>query len=347
MRAILTILPYAGLVLTTSSTIWGLTHELYIKTANNERRLTTAGRYSIAFALLGLFISLNSAVLKTVKDNQDKGDAEAAEARKKQEDALEKIASQQREESLARQTRDKVDQEARKLSKQQIEGFGRTIADLDRSLHPLFPLRIHSTFIADLRHPLYAAYRERLVKAAPADEESSWPELAESTPLFPDKTRERAAYNLLMAPAQMRVFIAQNAAESPYWHPDLSFKLKNTSSDAPVPVGQTASPRAKIFAEYSFSKKGVVSIAFPTETINASDCFSNGRIVSAVDLKGARMSIEVSPRFKLSWISIELPGSNEIQLKRKNFKQSNDSGHMLYTFLFPKAEERMSKLFVP
>ena len=44
MKTLLTILPYAGLLLTTVSTIWGLTHELYTKGENNERRLTRARR---------------------------------------------------------------------------------------------------------------------------------------------------------------------------------------------------------------------------------------------------------------------------------------------------------------
>jgi len=76
MKTILTALPYAGLLLATVSTIWGLTHELYIKDEHNRRHLTRAGRYSIALALLGLFISLNTAVLKTITDKQNKANAQ-------------------------------------------------------------------------------------------------------------------------------------------------------------------------------------------------------------------------------------------------------------------------------
>jgi len=357
----LTILPYAGLILTTVSTIWGLTHELYTRNENNERRLTKAGRHSIAFALLGLFISLNTAVLKTVTDNQDKAEAKAADDRKRQEDALEKIASQQREETLARQTQEKIDRKANEQQKLEIEGFSRTerlareqmlaevqraaesaehaqkiISDLDRSLHPLFPIKIHATFQADLREPLYAAYRERLIKAAPADEESPWPELGPDTSLFPDRNRERYAFNLLMAPPQMSVFLVRNPAESPgsfeKKEPDLNFVLKSTAPDPPLPVGKRPSPRPKIDREYGFSKVGVVSIHFPTETISKPD-YSNGQIVSDLDLLGARMKIEISRWFTLSLISIELPGGREIQLgqneEKKDFERSEAGNHMI------------------
>src|SRR4051812_8994779 len=103
MRAMLIALPYAGLILTACSVIWGLTHELYTKDEKNRRRLTKEGRYSIAFTLLGLFISLNTGVLKTIADNQDRENAKQEVARKEQEIAFKELARQQQEEARAQE----------------------------------------------------------------------------------------------------------------------------------------------------------------------------------------------------------------------------------------------------
>jgi hypothetical protein len=144
MKALLIALPYAGLVLSTVSVIWGLTQEPYTKDETNKRHLTKAGKYSIAFTLLGLFISLNTGVLKAVTDNQELESAKQEAARKEQEAALKDLARQQQEESRAqglrdeaRKTQEKIDQEAQKrrdedlfhkqrdigLAQQQLRGF--------------------------------------------------------------------------------------------------------------------------------------------------------------------------------------------------------------------------------
>ncbi len=116
---------------------------------------------------------MSAAVLKNVKENRDKRASDLAAAQKKQADELERVANQQREAALAQQTQQKSGEQSQLIRN-----------DLDRSQHPLFPIKIHAIFQADLRHGPYATYRERLVKAAPAKEDSSWPELAPSTPLF-------------------------------------------------------------------------------------------------------------------------------------------------------------------
>ena len=374
MRPTLIILPYAGLILATFSTVWGLTHELSTKHENGASRLTRAGRYSIGFVLLGLFISLNTAVLKSVSDAQEKADAETASARKRQEDALQQIAAQQREESLARQTQERIDRKAEEQQQLNIEGFSKTeglareqmlgevqraaksaeqaqkiIKDLDRSLHPLFPLKVHATFLADLRPGIYAAYRERLIKAASADEESAGPELAVDSPLFPDKKRDEKAYNLLMAPPQMSVWFIQHPV-APEWYdkqePDVNFVLENTAADPPLAVGQKAIARPKIDKEYGFDKDGIVSIRFPAETIKAPS-YSDGHMVSTLDLLGSRMAIHISPWFTLYSVSIELPGGLEMQFHEKDFQHIAGRSEGLLIFTFPKTKEDFSKLIIP
>ena len=385
MRTLLTILPYAGLVLPAFSAVWGLTHELYTKGAGNQRRLTAAGRYSIAFTLLGLFISFNTGVLKTIIDSQDRVEAKAAADRQKQETTLEKLEEKARAQQLRDEQRktqeqiDRKDQEQQKrdlsLARQQIQGFSRTeelardqmlvevqraaesaeqaqriIHDLDRSLHPFFPINMRAIFRADLRHPPYAAYRDRLVKAAPVDEESLWPELASDSPLFPDKIRERDAYSLLVAPPQMVVFFYRKAANAfmsfEKEEPDLTIAMESTSADPPLPAGKTPGPHLQIPREYAFSKDGIVSIHFPTEKV-VKPYYSNGQIVSDLDLTDVMMAVEVSPWFTLNWISIELNGNREIQLREEDFRRLESRGKLIYSFRFPKDKEAFAKLFVP
>lgn len=214
MRTMLMILPYAGWIITTLSTIWGLTHELYTKDENNKRHLTKAGKYSIAFALIGLLISFNTAALKTITDNQDKAIAKAEDDRKRQEEALEKLSSQQREEARAQESRDearttqeKIDREAQEqrdndlaqkqrdlsLSQQQIEGFSRTeslarqqtLAEIQRGNKLLFNInRGQYPITGDLKitpfirvwtnHPLLKEYASQIAKKGKELYESEW-----------------------------------------------------------------------------------------------------------------------------------------------------------------------------
>jgi hypothetical protein len=199
MKTLLIVLPYAGLVLSAFAGIWGLTHELTTKDENNRRHLTTAGKYSVAFVLLGLFISFNTAVLKTITDNQDRNAAKQAEelanlARQQKEEATE-----ERRRSEARETQAKIDREAQEgrdralgqqqrdlaLSQQQIQGFNkaerfarqRTLAELQRSHRILFnvnrgqypltaEIKLAPVIKISTKHPIFKNYYAQIQKAA-------------------------------------------------------------------------------------------------------------------------------------------------------------------------------------
>lgn len=243
------------------------------------------------------------------------------------------------------------------------------INDLDRSLHLLFPIEIHTVFGAELSHPSLAGFRQRLINAVPADKESSWPKLDPSTKLFPDPNREGAAYALLNVAPQVRVFLvrkpANPAASFANEEPDLSFSLKTTNGPPPALDRVKSSSVKATMTSYGYSETGRITMHFPYETINASDCYSNGQIISPSDLLGARMTIQISPYFglrnvedetvgpalsnaiELEWIDIELPGNREIQLHPKDFERSKYKNDNLFIFTFPKTKEEMEKLFLP
>lgn len=251
------------------------------------------------------------------------------------------------------------------------------VNDLDRSLHPLFPIKIKPVFKVELNHPSLASYRDRLVKAFPANEEALAPELAPGSPLFPDRNREPVAYALLTAAPQTTIFLVRNPANPPVpignEEPDLSISLKNTSAEPPATAGHKQKPGTKVEIEYGYTKDGSVSIEYPTETINVTDHYSKGKIISPSDLLGSQMSIEIWPAigiglvapardqspighddmdslsesFGISWIDIELPGSQEIQLQSKDFERVPYRGHNVYVYTFPKTKEELSKMFLP
>jgi hypothetical protein len=206
MKTLLLILPYAGLVLSTMAAIWGLTHELSTKDENGKRRLTKAGKYSIAYILLGLLISFNTGVLKTITDNQDRNNAKSEAAQKEQQAALKDMAEKQMAEARQQELRDEArktkaqiaegNQEQRdaalaaqqldlSLQQQQLAGFNeaemharqRTIAELQRSNRILFNINrgqyaIGSSIIfsVNLRistnHPLLKKYAGQIQSRA-------------------------------------------------------------------------------------------------------------------------------------------------------------------------------------
>ncbi len=133
MRILLFIFPYAGLALSTISAIWGLTHELYTKDNNNRRHLTKEGKYSVAFTVLGLFVSLNTAVLKTITDNQDKATVRDEAARKDQQKTL-----------------------------SEIERSNRILFNIARGQYPLTrDFKVTPHVMISINHPLLANYSEK------------------------------------------------------------------------------------------------------------------------------------------------------------------------------------------
>lgn len=111
---LLSIFKYGGLVLASTSTIWGLTHETSIKDSENQRHLTKAGKYSIAFVIAGLLISLNTAAIESINKQRDNERAEEKEQREKQQKALERLGDLQRQEADKQEQRQKAE-EARRL----------------------------------------------------------------------------------------------------------------------------------------------------------------------------------------------------------------------------------------
>lgn len=74
MDQLLSILKYAGLILATVSSIWGATN-VVSREVNGKKKLTLAGRFSLALTIAGFLISISSTLLQ---DHQNKIKGEAA-----------------------------------------------------------------------------------------------------------------------------------------------------------------------------------------------------------------------------------------------------------------------------
>lgn len=78
MSALLTLLKYAGLLLSAVSSIWGTLHNATISDAHGVVRLTKAGRVALSFIVLGLVINIVASLVEdTLVDRRDR--AKAAE----------------------------------------------------------------------------------------------------------------------------------------------------------------------------------------------------------------------------------------------------------------------------
>jgi hypothetical protein len=213
------------------------------------------------------------------------------------------------------------------------------MGDLDRSLHPLFPIKIYPVFHAVLDS-------------------------------FPNSIRESAEYSLSTTDLQVIVFLIKNpttvAINRENVNPDLSFALGKTYGKPFNEEDEDKPKKKSSFNNNITFTKGAIIMHIPYDTITASDCYSNGKIVSSVDLLGTQLIIKTSPFFELKgdvynqtlmaevskaflidFINIELPGSQEIQLHQKDFKIIKSKEGNLFIYTFPKTKEDMLKIFLP
>ncbi|HEX5702365.1 MAG TPA: hypothetical protein VFX97_04010 [Pyrinomonadaceae bacterium] len=327
VKTLLIVLPYAGLVLTGVSAIWGLNHELYTKDANNKRHLTQAGRYAIAFTLLGMVISLNTAVLKNVTDNQARNEA----AQKEQQKALDELTRQQQEEARARRQEEhltQVKQEQRdnalaqqgrdlSMAQQQLAGFNRgerlarqqMMEELERSNRVLFnvnrgqypltvELRITPTVKISTKHPIF---KDHLLKIQNEAQKLGVDkvDVAENSPLLPpDKSLARS---YLTSRLFHFAFYRKGRADVLKAAPDLVFayngEVLGTENKWYRPLTYKAS-------DGSFTTVGPTATPFDIT-------HSTGKVISYLDLPGSTLVISCSDVKEVNGLPAVAPSCNE------------------------------------
>jgi hypothetical protein len=194
-KTLLSVLKYTSYIVAASSTIWGLTHELYVKDEQGRRRLVRAGRIALGITILSLLVSLNTTALDGFIQYQDENDKKRQDsinalAREQHENAIEQkrrdeaLAQQQRDEALVQQQREdarsikeqgevvarKQAEEAAQSEHREVIRLGRllgrqetTLYNVSRIINPLTPIAVEASIEYHLKgDPRFSEYFKRV-----------------------------------------------------------------------------------------------------------------------------------------------------------------------------------------
>ena len=229
-----------------------------------------------------------------------------------------------------------------------------------RSQQPLFPIKASVGFKVGLQHPSLESYRSRIAKVPTPDGLLFLdPNLNSDRPLFPDPQSEPEAYSLMKIHPEVFVFLIRQPTDSfENANPDLSFTLRTKKSGA-TPEDDLPS--------YSY-QDGVLRMFFQGYTIKNNDdlsgVYSNGNIISPLDLPGAQIACEIrgtyyqqaagtdwgtmdaiSEGVEIDYLNLEFPNRRQISLPYDSFKRVKVNDRDIYVFTFPGSEEEMERLF--
>lgn len=205
LKTFIATLKYSGVVLAALSTVWGLTHELYIKDESGRRKLTGPGKAAIAIVLLSLLISLNTAVLENILKGRDEQRAQDAAKLSRVEQQQRDLAQLQRDEALKEQNRyesrlqqekidaakrdtilDAAERERREISRLAgiVEKQEATIFDVNRTLNLLNPIAFAAEFTYSTDDEFIAASIKRIRSYVETWTRSNYPQTQSDTLLL-------------------------------------------------------------------------------------------------------------------------------------------------------------------
>jgi hypothetical protein len=233
----------------------------------------------------------------------------------------------------------------------------------ERLAHPLGTIRVTPLYVFDLSGEDLGGYKKRLVQ--------------QGGYVPPDPKTEPAAYALLNAILEMRVFIYQkrDGKAKEDREPDLSFEI-NLQENL-IPRSRTASDeksrQAQIAEErhYSYSDGELHAQTAAISNI-PDDRYSNGSIISSNDLFGSELEIrfcplvmlrgpndnqeketELAQKVRLEQVYITFPGHQEFSIlpsDTKNVRSIAAGGQercSLWSYRFPGSVEEFKKAQVP
>jgi len=232
-------------------------------------------------------------------------------------------------------------------------------ARFERLAHPMGTVHVTAAYSISLYGDALDEYRGRLERGG-----SGW---------LPDPLSERIATDLFSASVNVWVALYRDATPTsapPEGEPDLSFEvevdgiLEKTPAavtDPVVRLGRIAQER-----NYNYSN-GVINAQVGSLANVPDDRYSNGRIVSTVDLLGAELVIRLcaavydhslsdaerdalAKKVKLDSIYIEFPGRQEFKItpdsgSARTAGPMSDCSYLLYKF--PKKESDFKKALLP
>jgi hypothetical protein len=376
METVLTFLPFAGLILSAVSGIWGLKHELTTKDEKNKRHLTDAGKYSVGFILLGLFISLNTGVLKTITDKQNKYEAARKASLKEQVDALRELtAQQQREEIIQTQSQEVIANQQRALAAQQrdfalsqqqltefnkaellarqrtldeVQRLGQILWDVRRTQYQIDNknVRIMASLEISAQHPDLTEYSNKIDVEARRDidrrriEDPTWSGRQYS--VSSSDGLPAGIPETLRNPRIQLLFYKRNWDQSQRNLPDLNFACEFYSKRD----GMDRWPNIT----YSFE---LGSFRVEGSEIPATKVLSSSEIISVLDLPGATLEIMCDAGqgsgcgyFKLRSLVIEFSSTVELMIPVKEVTHTTRFGRSSMVYRFNSDEASFLKRYV-
>ncbi len=227
----------------------------------------------------------------------------------------------------------------------------RIIADLDRSLHPLLPIRVSITIKLNTQSHLFDALRTKIINET---RKTDWKRLILNGDLFPNRNSDPQSYALLTAQPRPTIFLTKSPRHNVFpanQDVDLTFVLKN-SIESPQ-LDQELKERY-----YTYDKSGDIFVEFPVEDFSKA-VYSSGEIISTSDLPGSQISIwiypyaspEISKYISVSSLDIIFPGNQEIILdslkldSKKNHAYIRQQGW--FSYRFPNTKKGLQKLYQP
>jgi len=325
--------------------MWGLTHELSTKDDEGKRHLTRAGRYSIAFVIVGLLMSLNTTALESINKARTDDQARQEKQQAEQSQALKDLTQQQQAEAVEQRRREdskaildtaqqaSIESSLREQrdTKRAIQQHTTMLKEVSRLLQPINDVKVEAAVLIP-RHRWYSSYLQRLDEAVvdymanPKGSSVSSgiysqdafrkgrfiPEVIRIPPAstaYPQLNRECEASHLVTEP-QITIYLRKR----PFDLRRLKLPGFELYRESDLQLITTGTAR---LLEYEPNTKRIAAILDLRATVDQESWDSNAKVTSVADLPGSQMFLSVGERglcaSSMPVAQIELPEYDLVQ----------------------------------
>ncbi len=362
---------------------------------NEHGQITRWGKVALAGIIVSLGLSLGLYTLETsrAKAAAAKAEGEAKAQASKLETILvnaQTTAEQQRK-SLAEtnslkldlsKTLEKSDYIAKELEgslavqikegKKAVERNNQMMAEVERTIHPLFPLEIKVIYRAPLTDRTTRPFRQTLegkLKTAKLQKPDEDIDLLSLNPkyasTYPSQNTEPLGYGLVTADlgAWIRFYTKGKTLNHNFKEDDADFcycPLKTSKLVSAEDVDRTDELVKERFKNRQILFDPETGLRFDdgVDKIDLMGANAGGDFISSDDLYGATIQIEARPFIEvyrqygrvandlilLEGCFIKLPGNRAIWIKGDRFSATKDKDQLLYRFTFPGSRQDFNKL---
>jgi len=369
---------------------------LLTKYKNEDGRITKWGKIALSGIIISVAISLGLYTLETARAKAAaiKAEADAKAQSLKLETILvnaETTAEQQKksldETNLVKQDLTKALEKSdyiagdlqNSLALQKEEGEkavvrnDQMLAQVERTIHPLFPLEIKLVYLAPLSDGVTMPFRQRLqaqleaAKRKYPDRDVDYVSLKSQNPEFyPSRETDPLGYGLVTADlcAWIRFYTKHKTARRDFNNEDASFSYCPVGTSRPLVSDEEVDRELEITRErlknryISFDPKSGLRFDDGIDKIDLTTANADGDFISSDDLYGATIQIEARPFIEvyrkssrvandlilLAGCWIKLPGNRTLWIQGDRFSKTKDKALLLYRFTFPASRQDFNKL---